>query len=330
MTPDLHALRDRVQSLQREIQEGLHRVKSLEDLEKLRIRYLGRKGEVTALLKSIGQLPPEDRPAAGAEVNRLKQWIQQEIQSTRERLEREAQQRIDLTLPGRPVEPGRLHPITRVFTEIIEIFKGLGFEVEEGPDVEWDYYNFEALNIPPHHPAREMQSTFFITDKMLLRTHTSPIQIRVMERKKPPLRFVAPGKVYRVDPFDPSHAPAFHQLEGLYVDRRVTFAELKGTLELFLREFFGPETEIKFLPSYFPFTEPSAEVAIRWKGEWLEVLGCGMVNPNVFRAVNIDPEEWKGYAFGLGVERLAMVRYGIPDIRWFSENDLRFLRGYEP
>ncbi len=330
MSLDLQALRDRVQALQQEIQESLQQVKTLDDLEALRIRYLGRKGEVTALLKSIGRLPQEARPAAGAEINRLKQWIQQEIQAARERLEREAQERIDLTLPGRPVEPGRLHPITRVFTEIIEIFKGLGFEVEEGPDVEWDYYNFEALNIPPHHPAREMQSTFFITDKMLLRTHTSPIQIRVMERKKPPLRFVAPGRVYRVDPFDPSHAPAFHQLEGLYVDRRVTFAELKGTLELFLREFFGPDTEIKFLPSYFPFTEPSAEVAIRWKGEWLEVLGCGMVNPNVFRAVGIDPEAWKGYAFGLGVERLAMVRYGIPDIRWFSENDLRFLRGYEP
>ncbi len=330
MSLDLQALRDRVQALQQEIQESLQQVKTLDDLEALRIRYLGRKGEVTTLLKSIGRLPQEARPAAGAEINRLKQWIQQEIQAARERLEREAQERIDLTLPGRPVEPGRLHPITRVFTEIIEIFKGLGFEVEEGPDVEWDYYNFEALNIPPHHPAREMQSTFFITDKMLLRTHTSPIQIRVMERKKPPLRFVAPGRVYRVDPFDPSHAPAFHQLEGLYVDRRVTFAELKGTLELFLREFFGPDTEIKFLPSYFPFTEPSAEVAIRWKGEWLEVLGCGMVNPNVFRAVGIDPEAWKGYAFGLGVERLAMVRYGIPDIRWFSENDLRFLRGYEP
>ncbi len=330
MSLDLQALRDRVQALEQEIQERLQQVKTLDDLEALRIRYLGRKGEVTALLKSIGRLPQEARPSAGAEINRLKQWIQQEIQAARERLEREAQERIDLTLPGRPVEPGRLHPITRVFTEIIEIFKGLGFEVEEGPDVEWDYYNFEALNIPPHHPAREMQSTFFITDKMLLRTHTSPIQIRVMERKKPPLRFVAPGRVYRVDPFDPSHAPAFHQLEGLYVDRRVTFAELKGTLELFLREFFGPDTEIKFLPSYFPFTEPSAEVAIRWKGEWLEVLGCGMVNPNVFRAVGIDPEAWKGYAFGLGVERLAMVRYGIPDIRWFSENDLRFLRGYEP
>ena len=227
---------------------------------------------------------------------------------------------------------GAFHVLTRVLKEILDIFAGMGFSVEQGPDVEWDFYNFEALNIPRHHPARETQSTFFITGDMMLRTHTSPVQIRVMEKKKPPLRFVAPGRVYRVDHFDASHAPAFMQMEGLYVDKKVTFAELKGTLEQFAREFFGPDIPVRFVPSHFPFTEPSAEVLIFWKdksgsGQWLEVLGCGLVHPNVFKSVGIDPEEWKGFAFGLGIERLAMVKYGIPDIRWFTENDMRFLKG---
>jgi phenylalanyl-tRNA synthetase alpha chain len=319
----------KVRELKRNFEKEIGEVDSLDSLEKLRVKYLGRKGEVTLLIKGLKDLGEEDRRRVGALLNQLKGEIKEKIDAKRETLEeREVVKGIDLTLPGRRYRVGKRHPLIRVLNEIIEIFVGLGFEVVEGPDVEWDYYNFEALNIPPHHPARDMWSTHFITEKMLLRTHTSPVQIRTMEKRKPPLRILAPGRCFRLDPFDATHAPAFYQIEGLYVDRNVSFAELKGTLELFAKELFGPNTEVKFIPSYFPFTEPSAEVSVKWKGEWLEICGCGMVHPNVFRAVGYDPEEWTGYAFGLGPDRIAMIKLGVDDIRLFYENDVRFLRQF--
>ncbi len=328
----LEDLKEKVRSLRTEFQQALAQAQDLGLLEQIRVRFTGRKSELTQLLRSLKDLPPESRREAGELLNTLKEEFLSALQQKRQELEAKAVQRLDLTLPARPLTWGTLHLLTLTLKEILEIFAGMGFTIEEGPNIEWDHYNFEALNIPKYHPARETQSTFFITDEMLLRTHTSPVQVRVMERKSPPLRFVAPGRVFRVDPFDASHAPAFFQMEGLYVDRHVTFAELKGTLEAFLRQFFGEETKVRFVPSHFPFTEPSAEVLILWRGaqgreQWLEVLGCGMVHPNVFRAVGYDPQEWKGFAFGFGIERLAMVKYGVPDIRWFTENDLRFLKG---
>ncbi len=328
----LEDLKEKVRSLRTEFQQALAQAQDLGLLEQIRVRFTGRKSELTQLLRSLKDLPPESRREAGELLNTLKEEFLSALQQKRQELEAKAVQRLDLTLPARPLTWGTLHLLTLTLKEILEIFAGMGFTIEEGPNIEWDHYNFEALNIPKYHPARETQSTFFITDEMLLRTHTSPVQVRVMERKSPPLRFVAPGRVFRVDPFDASHAPAFFQMEGLYVDRHVTFAELKGTLETFLRQFFGEETKVRFVPSHFPFTEPSAEVLILWRGaqgreQWLEVLGCGMVHPNVFRAVGYDPQEWKGFAFGFGIERLAMVKYGVPDIRWFTENDLRFLKG---
>ncbi len=328
----LEDLKEKVRSLRTEFQQALAQAQDLGLLEQIRVRFTGRKSELTQLLRSLKDLPPESRREAGELLNTLKEEFLSALQQKRQELEAKAIQRLDLTLPARPLTWGTLHLLTLTLKEILEIFAGMGFTIEEGPNIEWDHYNFEALNIPKYHPARETQSTFFITDEMLLRTHTSPVQVRVMERKSPPLRFVAPGRVFRVDPFDASHAPAFFQMEGLYVDRHVTFAELKGTLETFLRQFFGEETKVRFVPSHFPFTEPSAEVLILWRGaqgreQWLEVLGCGMVHPNVFRAVGYDPQEWKGFAFGFGIERLAMVKYGVPDIRWFTENDLRFLKG---
>ncbi len=328
----LEDLKEKVRSLRTEFQQALAQAQDLGLLEQIRVRFTGRKSELTQLLRSLKDLPPESRREAGELLNTLKEEFLSALQQKRQELEAKAVQRLDLTLPARPLTWGTLHLLTLTLKEILEIFAGMGFTIEEGPNIEWDHYNFEALNIPKYHPARETQSTFFITDEMMLRTHTSPVQVRVMERKSPPLRFVAPGRVFRVDPFDASHAPAFFQMEGLYVDRHVTFAELKGTLETFLRQFFGEETKVRFVPSHFPFTEPSAEVLILWRGaqgreQWLEVLGCGMVHPNVFRAVGYDPQEWKGFAFGFGIERLAMVKYGVPDIRWFTENDLRFLKG---
>ena len=239
-----------------------------------------------------------------------------------------------MTLPGTPYLFGKKHPINIVMDKIAKILMGMGFEMAEGPLVEWDKYNFESLNFPKLHPAREMQSTFFITEDMLMRTHTSPVQIRVMERMSPPIRIFAPGRVYRKDPFDATHAPIFHQVEGLYIDRKVSFAELKGTLVEFAKELFGEDTKIKFVPSYFPFTEPSAEVYLLWKGSgetkptWLEILGCGMVHPAVLKGAGIDPEEWSGYAFGLGPERITMILYGIDDIRLFFENDVRFIEQF--
>lgn len=310
-------------------------------LEDLRVRYLGRRGSLTAILRGLGDLPPEARPVVGQRANAVKAAIEGALEARRLALRAAARvglaaDRLDSTLPGRPPMLGGLHPLTATLEDILEIFASLGFAVAEGPEVELDYYNFEALNIPKDHPARDMQDTFYITDEVLLRTHTSPVQVRVMEAQPPPVRVVVPGKVYRRDA-DVTHSPMFHQVEGLLVDEGVTFADLKGTLTAFVRLFFGEATRLRFRPSFFPFTEPSAEVDISCvicrgagcrvcsQGGWLEILGAGMVDPEVFRFVGYDSERFTGFAFGMGVERIAMLRYGIDDIRLFFENDLRFL-----
>jgi phenylalanyl-tRNA synthetase alpha chain len=300
------------------------------EVEALRVRFLGKQGLITGALKGLGRLPAEERPAAGKRINEAKQQVDALIRDRREVLERAhmdrrlGAERIDVTLPGRGQEPGGLHPVTRTLERIEDFFAGIGFEVAEGPEIEDDFHNFEALNIPAHHPARAMQDTFYFGDGRLLRTHTSPVQIRVMQRRQPPLRIIAPGRVYRCDS-DLTHTPMFHQVEGLMVGEDVSFAHLKGVLNDFLHGFFEADLEVRFRPSYFPFTEPSAEVDIRGDGGWLEVLGCGMVHPKVLDNVGIDSERYTGFAFGMGVERLAMLRYRINDLRMFFDNDLRFL-----
>ena len=314
-------------------------------LDQVRVRYLGKNGSLTALLKLLGTLPQEERPQAGQAINQAKRGVQEAIDARREELEQAALaarlggERIDVSLPGRGQRPGGLHPVTRTLQRIERLFSNAGFSVAEGPEIEDDYHNFEALNIPAHHPARAMHDTFYFDAHLLLRTHTSPVQIRVMEKSRPPLKVIAPGRVYRCDS-DLTHTPMFHQVEGFLVDEEATFADLKGVIYDFLRNFFERDLRLRFRPSYFPFTEPSAEVDIECvmcRGEgcrvcsqtgWLEVLGCGMIHPEVFRHVGIDSERYLGYAFGMGVERLAMLRYGINDLRLFFENDLRFLRQF--
>jgi len=321
---------------------------SLDDLKSLqecRVRYLGKKGLVTGLLKSLGRLPADQRPAAGQVINEAKASIEEALEKARERIEKVEKERelksrrIDVTLPGFFVPFGRPHPISQVMEEISRIFVSLGFRVEEGPEVEDEYHNFEALNIPPEHPARDMQDTFYVRGGAVLRTHTSPVQIRVMEREKPPLRIIAPGKVYRCDS-DQTHTPMFHQIEGFLVDRNVSMADLKGVLEAFLHAVFGKETPVRLRPSYFPFTEPSAEIDIGCvmcgakgcgvckKTGWIEILGAGLINPRVFEHCGYDPEEVAGFAFGIGIERIAMLKYGIDDLRLFFENDIRFLEQF--
>lgn len=309
-------------------------------LDAVRVAYLGKKGVVTGMLKSLGRLPAHERPAAGQAINRLKEAIGARIEARREALEQGAMAQalaaasVDVTLPGRGQRRGGLHPITRTLERLELLLGQLGFEIAEGPEVEDDYHNFEALNIPADHPARAMHDTFYFPGGLLLRTHTSPVQIRVMREREPPLRIIAPGRVYRCD-YDQTHSPMFHQIEGLMVDEGVSMVDLKGVLEAFLKGFFEQDDlQMRFRPSYFPFTEPSAEVDIRLETEhghtgWLEVLGCGLVHPRVFEAVGIDNERYSGFAFGLGVERMAMLRYGISDLRLFFENDLRFLEQFD-
>lgn len=325
--------------------DALAQVAASEDLaslDQVRVRYLGKSGLLTTELKQLGRLPKEERPQAGQAINRAKVQVQEAIGARKRELEQEAlatrlaSESIDVTLPGRGQRPGGLHPITRTLQRIERMFTNAGFSIAEGPEVEDDYHNFEALNIPAHHPARAMHDTFYFDEHLLLRTHTSPVQIRVMERQEPPLRIIAPGRVYRCDS-DLTHTPMFHQVEGFLVDEQATFSDLKGVLYDFLRNFFERDLALRFRPSYFPFTEPSAEVDIQCvicngsgcrvckQSGWLEVLGCGMIHPEVFRHVGIDAERYLGYAFGMGVERLAMLRYGIDDIRVYFENDLRFL-----
>jgi phenylalanyl-tRNA synthetase alpha chain len=312
---------------------------NLKELDDLRVQYLGKKGEITALLKTLGAMEPEQRKSFGQAVNTTRDTLNRAILARRQTLESSTleekllSERVDVTLPGRGEQRGGLHPVTRVMDRAIDIFNKMGFEVATGPEVEDDHYNFETLNFPPHHPARAMHDTFYFGDGRLLRTHTSPVQIRVMERSEPPYRIIAPGKVYRSDS-DQTHTPMFHQVEGLLVGEGVSMADLKGVLHTFVNAFFERSLAMRFRPSYFPFTEPSAEVDISWdKGDgsqpgWLEILGCGMVHPNVLCACDVDPEKYTGYAFGMGVERLAMLRYGVTDLRQFFENDLEFLRQF--
>ena len=314
-------------------------ITDLKSLEELRVRYLGKKGLVTEQLKSLGKLSADERPAAGQRINEIKQAIQSQLEDKVSQLEELAiaeklkSEAIDVTLPGRTSAMGTLHPVTITLRRIEKLFERYGFEVADGPEIEDDFHNFEALNIPPHHPARAMHDTFYFDDGLLLRTHTSSVQIHTMEDSKPPIRIIAPGRVYRCDS-DITHSPMFHQVEGLLVDKEANFAQLKGLVIDFLHAFFeNDQLGIRFRPSYFPFTEPSAEVDIAWSDDegntnWLEVMGCGMVHPNVFGHVGIDSNIYNGFAFGLGVERLAMLYYGVRDLRMFYENDLRFLRQF--
>lgn len=313
----------------------------LESLESVSVTYLGRKGAVTGFLRRISELPAEERPLAGQQANEVKILLKERIAAAEQALtaDNKTANAIDVSLPGRCFERGTLHPITRITRQVCDIFSKMGFDIVEGPEIESDYYNFEALNIPKHHPARDMQDTFYISDNIVLRTHTSPSQPRVMERQAPPVRIIAPGKVFRCDS-DVTHTPMFHQVEGLMVDRNVSFGDLKGTLTVFVHKMFGKDTALRFRPSYFPFTEPSAEVDIRCvacKGSgcricsqtgWLEILGAGMVHPAVFENIGYDTAEYTGFAFGMGVERIAMLKYNIDDTRKFFENDLRFLRQF--
>ncbi|MGQ7248459.1 phenylalanine--tRNA ligase subunit alpha [Halomonas sp. V046] len=337
---------DHLPELVQQAREAIQAADGISALDDIRVRYLGKKGELTALLKGLGKLPPEERPAAGERINQAKQALAGELEARRERLaqaaldERLAAERLDVTLPGRGQPGGGLHPVTRTLERIEGLFQRIGYDVAVGPELEDDYHNFEALNIPAHHPARGMADTFYFDATRLLRTHTSPVQVRTMKDAEPPIRIVCPGRVYRSDS-DLTHTPMFHQVEGLLIDEGVSFADLKGTVEDFLHAFFErDDLSVRFRPSYFPFTEPSAEVdiaCVMCSGDgcrvcshtgWLEIMGCGMVHPEVFRHGGIDPERYTGFAFGMGAERLAMLRYGVNDLRLFFDNDLRFLRQF--
>ena len=316
------------------------------DLEAIRIRFLGKKGELTAVLRQMGQLSAEERPVIGQLANEVREYIERLIAEKTESQKREAlenklkSERLDVTMPGRAPELGCRHPLEQVRRELEDLFVGMGFSIVDGPEVEYDYYNFQALNIPENHPARDTQDTFYISDNVVLRTQTSPMQVRTMEQKKPPIRIIAPGRVYRSDAVDATHSPLFHQIEGLVVDKGIRMSDLKGILELFAKKLYGEDTVVRFRPHHFPFTEPSAEMDIQCyrchgagcplcKGEgWIEILGCGMVHPKVLEMSGIDPEEYSGYAFGIGLERTVMGRFKIDDIRLFYENDVRFLHQF--
>jgi phenylalanyl-tRNA synthetase alpha chain len=338
-------MKAQLDDLKRTAEAELEKARSRDELSAIRTKFLGRKGLLTSVLRDLGKIPAAERPEIGKLSNEIKEYLSARLDERIAAIDSEARgnalkrDRIDVTLPGRKVKPGRLHPITQISDEISRIFVGLGFSVVEGPEVEYDYYNFEALNMPKDHPARDMQDTFYVNDNIVLRTHTSPVQIRIMEKQKPPVRIICPGKVYRCDS-DTSHSPMFHQIEGLLVDKGITFGDLKGVLTSFARQVFGRNAILRFRPSFFPFTEPSAEVDIRCvmcggsgcrvcgQSGWLEILGSGMVDPEVFKVVGYDPGEVTGFAFGMGLERIAMLKYGISDIRLFFENDVRFLNQF--
>lgn len=326
--------------------ERLQNAEDLTALEEARVQLLGKKGELTAILKTMGQLSPEERPVMGQMANEVRAAIEEKLAARGAALKAAmAEQKlkmetIDVTLPGKPVREGHRHPLNLVLDEIKEIFLGMGFDVVSGPEVELDYYNFEALNLPPDHPARDTQDTFYITDKVLLRTQTSPVQIRTMEQRKPPIRIIAPGRVYRSDAVDATHSPIFHQIEGLVVDESITMSDLKGCLETVIKRLYGEDSVVRFRPHHFPFTEPSAEVDVQCfachgkgcricKGEgWIEILGCGMVHPKVLAGCGLDPEKYSGFAFGIGLERIVMRRFAVDDMRLFYENDTRFLEQF--
>lgn len=325
---------------------ALANAKLPQEIDELRVRFLGKKGELTGILKQMGKLSPEERPVIGQLANEVRSWIETDIETRLTEIKasqmaaRLESEKLDVTLPGKRPQFGAKHPLSIVLDEIKEIFIGMGFEIADGSEVETDYYNFEALNIPKDHPARDTQDTFYINENILLRTQTSPVQVRVMEQKKPPIRIISPGRVYRSDALDATHSPLFHQIEGLVVDKGITFADLKGTLETFIKRLYGEDSVVRFRPHHFPFTEPSAEVDVQCfnckgegcrlcKGEgWIEILGCGMVHPKVLSNCGIDPEVYSGFALGMGLERVVMRRYNIDDIRLFYENDVRFLKQF--
>ncbi len=338
--------KEQLEAIRKDAAEALHSIDSLEELENVRVRFLGKKGELTAVLKTMGKLSPEERPIVGQAANTVRSEITENIEKKADELKASLQEKkllaetLDVTLPGEPVSVGHMHPLSIVLDEVKEIFLGMGFEIAQGPDVEWDYYNFEALNIPKDHPARDTQDTFYITENMLLRTQTSGTQIRFMEEHKPPMRMIAPGRVYRSDTMDATHSPLFHQIEGMAIDEGVTMGDLVGTLETFAKKLYGNDTKIRLRPHHFPFTEPSCEIDVSCfkcggkgcsmcKNEgWIEILGGGMIHPQVLRNGGIDPEKYSGFAFGVGLERIAMFAYELDDIRMFYENDVRFLEQF--
>lgn len=339
-------MKDKLQKIKEEAFKQISDSDALEKLNEVRVAFLGKKGELTAVLKSMKDVPADEKPKVGQLVNDTRQAIEALLEETKSKLEKAAlnmklqNEGIDVTLPAKKIHVGHRHPNTIALEEVERIFIGMGYEVVEGPEVEYDYYNFEALNIPENHPAKDEQDTFYINSNMVLRTATSPVQVRVMEKGKLPIRMIAPGRVFRSDEVDATHSPSFHQIEGLVIDKNITFADLKGTLAEFAKELFGPDTKVKFRPHYFPFTEPSAELDVSCykcggkgcrfcKGEgWIEILGCGMVHPNVLRMSGIDPEKYTGFAFGVGLERIALLKYEIDDMRLLYENDYRFLKQF--
>ena len=339
-------MREKLEQIKTEALGQIEESGALEKLNEIRIRYLGKKGELTQVLKGMKDVAPQDRPGVGQMVNEARAVIEEKLEETRKKLAARAREEqlkneeIDVPLPARKTAVGHCHPCTVALEEVERIFVGMGYEVVEGPEIEYDYYNFQALNIPKGHPARDEQDTFYINDSIVLRSQTSPVQVRVMEKQKPPIRIIAPGRVFRSDEVDATHSPCFHQIEGLVIDKKITFSDLKGTLAQFARELFGEDTRVKFRPHHFPFTEPSAEVDVSCfkcggkgcrfcKGSgWIEILGCGMVHPNVLKMSGIDPEEYSGFAFGVGLERIALLKYEIDDMRLLYENDERFLKQF--
>ncbi|MBQ2829322.1 MAG: phenylalanine--tRNA ligase subunit alpha [Clostridia bacterium] len=336
-------MKDMLESIAREAKASLELAETKQELENIRVKYLGKKGELTAVLKQMGKLTPEERPVMGQLANEVRASIEALIEATDEKIKKAElekklrEEKLDVTMPGKKSELGHKHPLNIVLDEVKDIFLGMGFDIATGPEVEWDYYNFEALNIPKDHPARDTQDTFYITENMLLRTQTSPVQIRVMEQQKPPIRVISPGRVFRSDAVDATHSPLFHQIEGLVVDKGITMGDLKGTLEAFAKRLYGNDTKIRLRPHHFPFTEPSCEIDVTCfkcggkgcpmcKGEgFIEILGAGMVHPKVLSGCGVDPEVYSGYAFGVGLERLVMFRFDIDDMRLLYENDMRFL-----
>ncbi|MCI6495457.1 MAG: phenylalanine--tRNA ligase subunit alpha [Anaeromassilibacillus sp.] len=340
-------MKEQLEAIRQKALNELENAASIQDIEAVRIKFLGKKGELTGILKQMGKLSAEERPVVGQLANVIRSEIEAKIEEDSKSIAQKLQaeklkaEKIDVTLPGKAKVLGSRHPLTVVLDDIKDIFIGMGFDIVDGPEVEKDYYNFEALNIPKDHPARDTQDTFYINENIVLRTQTSPVQVRVMEKQQPPIRIISPGRVFRSDAVDATHSPLFHQIEGLVVDKGVSFADLKGTLEIFIKQLYGKDSVVRFRPHHFPFTEPSAEVDVQCfnchgagcplcKGEgWIEILGCGMVHPKVLETCNIDPEVYSGFAFGLGLERIAMRRYNINDLRLFFENDVRFLKQFD-
>ncbi len=339
-------MKQQLEQIRQSAEESLKTIDSIAGLEEIRVKYLGKKGELTSVLRGMGQLSAEERPLIGQLANQVRSFIEEELDKAKNKLQQAelekklSNETLDVTVPGKKWSVGKTHPLTTVLDELKDIFIGMGFSIAEGPEVEYDYYNFEALNLPKNHPARDTQDTFYVNDNIVLRTQTSPMQVRVMEKQQPPIRIIAPGRVFRSDAVDATHSPVFHQIEGLVVDKGITMGDLKGTLEVFVKKLYGEEVKVRFRPHHFPFTEPSAEMDISCfvcggegcrvcKGEgWIEILGCGMVHPKVLKNCGIDPEVYSGFAFGIGLERIVMRRYDIDDLRLFFENDVRFLKQF--